>query len=94
MSRIKVKYKNTNYELEGDLWDWCPHDGYFTILGDDGGDPIRIELEDCESAIMTDSRLTKETVGEEIDMLKKAQKDKDFLKSVNIELLERGKKNK
>jgi hypothetical protein len=92
MSIVKVKYKNTGFEISGDLWDWRPHEGYFTIVDNDGGDPIRIELEDCESAIMIGSRLTKDSVGEEIDMLKKAQKDKAFLVSVNVELLVRGKK--
>lgn len=43
--------------LCGPIWEWRPEKGFFTIMDENGGDPIRIELEGVESAVTPGQRV-------------------------------------
>jgi hypothetical protein len=73
MHSVKVILKDGTI-ISGPLWTWKPKEGWFSLINESGGDPIKIQLINVKSAIEDDVRVAINKV-ENVDLLERAHKE-------------------
>lgn len=69
-TRVKMKDERTYC---GPIWVWRPQEGWFSVVDNDAGGAVRIELAECESAV-TGGQRVRSGVVEDRDELARARK--------------------
>jgi hypothetical protein len=74
MHGITAKLKNGTV-ICGTMWTWRPISGWLSLVDDETGQVVTVQLADAESVVTHGGRRTAATAGEDVDDLERARKE-------------------